>query len=146
MIQPLGEQIIIKIIPQNSVGSIIIPDSAKGITMMGAKGSEDAVHFVEAEVIAVGPGKRGKGDPTLVRELADALDRVTYQDRSAVQGTGALIERARNPLERIPLIVKPGDRILYHPSVQRFDRKVEGLGEGEYFIIREESVLAVIEQ
>ena len=144
-IQPLGEQIIIRTIPKDSIGSILIPDSAKGITMMGEKGAEDAVHFVEAEVVAVGPGKRGKGDPTLVGELAEALDRVTNQDRSAVDGTWALIERARNPQERIPLIVKPGDRILYHPAVQKFDRKVEGLGEGEFYIILENSVLAVIE-
>jgi co-chaperonin GroES (HSP10) len=159
MIRPLGEQIIIRTIPQSEVRSIIIPDSAKGITMIGDKGESDAVHFVEAEVIAVGPGKRTKGDPDLLLEMAEVLKgrwdfvatkfnpvEIAAKIRENEDRVLGLIDRAENPQLRIPPLVKPGDRILYHPAVQRFDRKVEGLGEGEYFIIREESVLAVIER
>ncbi len=146
MIQPLGEQLIIRVIPPESVGSIILPDSAKGITQIGEKG--DAVHFVEAEVIAIGTGKRAKGDAALLEKLAAALDRLANHDPGAVEGTGALIDRARNNhTSRLPFLTKPGDRILYHPSVQKFDREVEVPGvEGRCFIIREDSVLAVIER
>lgn len=143
-IRPLGEQIIIRVIPQNSVGSIIVPDSAKGITMMGEKGAQDAVHFVEAEVVAVGPGKLAK-DPELLLELTETLRRITAGNSPPPEDLSQLIHRAERP-SRVPMNVARGDRILYHPSVQKFDRKVEGLGEGEYFIIREESVLAVIER
>lgn len=151
MIRPLGEQIIIRTIPQSEVGSILIPDSAKGITMMGDKGASDAVHFVEAEVIAVGPGKRMKGDPTLIDDLVRKLDQLAMHDQGAVEGTQALIDRAQK-CERIAPLVKPGDRILYHPAVQRFDREIDpesiGLPAGERcFIVSElTSVLAVIER
>jgi co-chaperonin GroES (HSP10) len=153
-IQPLGEQIIIRTIPKDSIGSILIPDSAKGITMMGEKGAEDAVHFVEAEVIAVGPGKRGKGDPnafddcrSYFRDFVDFHDddRRASSELPSVEDARALLDRL-NASTRIALTVKPGDRILYHPAVQKFDRKVEGLGEGEFYIILENSVLAVIEE
>ena len=145
MIQPLGEQIIIKVITKEEVGGIIIPDQARGATMLGEKGAEDAVHFVEAEVVAVGPGKRGKGDPKLVDDMHDALSRLFF-DRQAFIGDFATMEaRFRNRTARIPLAVKPGDRILYHPAVISFDREVDGIGEGKHYIIREDSVLAVLE-
>lgn len=152
-IRPLGEQIIIRTIPPSLVGSIIIPDSAKGQNHMGEKG--DFVHFVEAEVIAVGPGRRVKGDPDLFLELVDCLQRWHDVSHSApFSDTCELLERAKNSLHGvIPPQVKPGDRILYHPAVQRFDRKIDPLllglvpeGDEEYFIIREESVLAILEQ
>ncbi len=214
MIRPLGEQIIIRTIPQSEVGSIIVPDSAKRITHQGTEegpgtGSDElqyvnrwlfediteslkrisagvpisesdiellkdlamranrsllpktetgiipsngqGLNFVEAEVIAVGPGKRMKGDPDLLLEMTEALTMGRLMsfhigNEPQLSHVNQLLDRARNPRERIPPLVKPGDRILYHPAVQRFDRRVEGLGEGEYFIIREESVLAVIER
>ncbi len=158
-IKPLGEQIIIKVLPPDQIGSIIVPDSAKGITQTGEKGAEDAVHFVEAEVIAVGPGKRGKGDKTLVADMADVLRgrwdyvatkfnaaEIAAKIRENEDRVISLLQRAENGHSRLPLEVKPGDRILYHPAVQRFDRRVEGLGEGEFYIIREESVLAVLDK
>jgi len=193
-IQPLGEQIIIRTIPVGSIGSILIPDSAKSITMMSSKerpasdfiisadllkdlelaisgkrfdfrnlkgridaakkvplqaDTSSAVHFVEAVVIAVGPGKRQKGDPTLVEDL---LRFVT--DKRGFWSH--LTERAKNQNARIAPLVKPGDHILYHPAVQKFDRDITAIMqsqlklEGEdpqakYFIIREESVLARID-
>jgi co-chaperonin GroES (HSP10) len=87
----------------------------------------------------------------LIDDLADMLSlarspSIDLGNEPDLSHVNDLIQRARNPQLRIPPLVKPGDRILYHPAVQRFDRKVEGLGEGEYFIIREESVLAVIER
>jgi co-chaperonin GroES (HSP10) len=159
MIRPLGEQIIIRTIPPLSVGSIIVPDSAKGITMMGDKGASDAVHFVEAEVIAVGPGKRGKD-----RRVFDEMVRILEGWNAAADFDAAtgfmldlpipvdkLLELAKRDY-RIPPLVKPGDRILYHPAVQRFDREIDpesiGLPAGERcFIVSEmTSVLAVIER
>jgi len=164
-IQPLGEQIIIRTIPQDQVGSILIPDTAKGITQMGSKGESDAVHFVEAEVISVGPGKRQKGDPFLVNDLALALDILNRQSgvfEPHIVDVAALLKRARDRQTRLAPLVKPGDKILYHPAVQKFDREITHLMNGDapvsfdkcgkplpgskYFIIREESVLAVIER
>jgi co-chaperonin GroES (HSP10) len=146
-IRPLGEQIIIRVIPPLSVGSIIIPDSAKGSTHQGEKG--DLVHFVEAEVIAVGPGKRGK-DSRLTQDMADLL-RAFQEDSTAQLDVEPLLERFDRG-ELIPLQVKPGDRILYHPSVQSFDRKIPaellGLPATEECYICNEmtSVLAVLER
>lgn len=149
-IRPLGDQLIIKVVPMaDKLGSIIVPDQAKTTTLMGSKGSEDAVNFVEAIVIAVGPGKRSQGDPKLVDDLWNALLGFpkevffnTFIDRpDAIRRLGERVHET----SRLPLTVKPGDRILYHPSVQKFDRKVGGLGEGEYFIILENSVLAILE-
>jgi co-chaperonin GroES (HSP10) len=212
-IRPLGEQIIIRVIPPESVGSIIIPDSAKRSSYGGsakatpsdelqyvnrglyeevaqavrmladeiaptredleylkdlskraqktilpksAKGipqsSGEVINFVEAEVIAVGPGKRGNGDPTLIDELAWKVDQLAMHDHGAVEGTQALIDRAQNRNAPIPLQVKPGDRILYHPAVQSFDRKIPaellGLPATEECYICNEmtSVLAVLER
>jgi co-chaperonin GroES (HSP10) len=148
-IRPLGEQIIIRVIPPLSVGSIIIPDSAKGSTHQGEKG--DFVHFVEAEVVAVGPGRLGK-DPTLLTEMAAVLEGL-YNGLLASpfrMRVPALLERA-TVNARIPLQVKPGDRILYHPSVQSFDRKIpaELLGlpatEECYIVSEQTSVLAVLD-
>ena len=150
MIHPIGEQIIIQCIQPEAVGSIIIPDSVKAITKTGESSLVDQLNFVEANVIACGPGKRGK-DETLVRDLAKKLDQLAMHDQGAVEGTQALLDRANDPNARQPLIVKPGDRILFHPSVQRFDREIEpesiGLpaNSGRCFIIREESVLGIIE-
>lgn len=158
-IQPLGEQIIIRTIPQDSVGSILIPDSAKGITMMGEKGAMDAVHAVDAEVVAVGPGKRQKGDQTLTDDLLYALNFVWDHKNNAEACDGYpsriadLHRRAENQGDRIPPQVKPGDKILYHPAVQKFDRDItevmrngNDVNGAKYFMIREESVLAVIER
>ncbi len=150
-IKPIGEQIIIRVISPDSVGSIILPDSAKGITQIGEKG--DAVHFVEAEVIAIGTGKRMKGDAKLVDEMAEmlALGRsisIRMGDEPTLSQVNTLLDRAKNNhTTRLPFLTKPGDRILYHPSVQKFDREVDVPGvEGRCFIIREDSVLAVIER
>ncbi len=161
-IKPLGEQIIIRTFPPDCIGSIIIPDSAKGITQKGSKGDMDAVHFVEAEVIAVGPGKRVQ-DRALFYEMAQLIAQWQRGLRIAEFGglkdqTESLLDRVCNEGKRVPPIVKPGDRILYHPAVQRFDRDItdlmvkllnlnaEDLAGSQYFIIREESVLAVIER
>jgi co-chaperonin GroES (HSP10) len=113
---------------------------------------------VEAEVVAVGPGRLGK-DSTLINDLTDALeflweaevldDHVRHESSPRYLN---LIERARNRHTLIPLQVKPGDRILYHPSVQRFDRKIDpsmiGLPDTEecYIISEQTSVLAVLER
>ena len=152
-VTPLGEQIIIRTIPQQSVGSIIVPDSAKQLTKQGDDGQ--AVHFVEAEVIAVGPGKRGKGDETLIEDLVRKLDQLAMHDQGAVEETQALIDRAaRNGHQRQSLSVKPGDRIVFHPAVQSFDRDItdfmadgsEEVGTKYYLISEERSALAVIER
>ena len=163
MIHPLGEQIIIRTIKPDSVGSIIIPDSAKAITKSGESSLTNQLNFVEAEVIAVGPGKRSK-DPGFAAEVTKFLRCLLLdieQSRSRkvehlmitedVPFVETLLARAENH-HREPLTVKPGDRILYHPAVQKFDRQIDpeliGLrsGEGECFIIREESVLAILEE
>lgn len=164
-IQPLGEQIIIRTIPQSQFGSIIVADSVKGIiTLKGDDGQ--AVHFVEAEVIAVGPGKRNT-DPALIGSmrmfLTDLI--VNIEDSlspkhhafSSVQAMGEakrLLQRSQNGHQRQALSVKPGDRIVFHPAVQSFDRDVtDFLSDGteplgtKYFLISEErSALAVIER
>jgi co-chaperonin GroES (HSP10) len=156
-IQPLGEQIIIRTIPQNSIGSILVPDSAKGITMTGEKGAEDAVHFVEAEVVAVGPGKRQKGDAKLLEDLWDTLYNLYMQGHKNSnihdQDITLLKKRYNQQNGRLSPLVKPGDRILYHPAVQKFDRDITDVMQNgnevsgsKYFMIREESVLAVIER
>jgi co-chaperonin GroES (HSP10) len=210
-IRPLGEQIIIRVIPPLSIGSIIIPDSAKRITSQGsskttpseelqyvnrqlyeevaqavrmladqiqptaadleylralsqraqkailsktAKGiqqsSGDAINFVEAEVIAVGPGRPGK-DRHIVSDLAYALQALSagMLDKTDYD---RLLKRAERRDFLIPLQVKPGDRILYHPAVQSFDRKIpaELLGlpatEECYICNETTSVLAVLER
>ena len=153
MINPIGEQIIIQCIQPESVGSIIIPDSVKAITKTGESSLVDQLNFVEANVIACGPGKRGK-DETLVADMADLL-RLFIDPESDVMvpydSVRQLLARAEDPNARQPLIVKAGDRILFHPSVQRFDREIEpesiGLpaNSGRCFIIREDSVLGIIE-
>lgn len=217
-IRPLGDQIIIRLIQPESVGSIIVPDSAKRITHQGeddgpGSGSEElqyvnrwlfediteslkriltgmpltdadkealkdlvfranrallpknatgiipqngaGLNFVEAEVVAVGPGRRAKS-PDLIEALAHALQfhiepprgRTDLHDAEEFflrlfQKHQELIRRARQD-ELIPLSVKVGNRVWYHPSVQRFDRQID-LGDGEtYFIIGEHSVLAVL--
>lgn len=144
MIQPLGEQIIIKVITKDEVGGIIIPDNAKGATMLGSKGTDDAVHYVEAEVVAVGPGVRVKGDPQLLDDMHEALSALFF-DRQSTIDFATIESRFRKRDMRIPLAVKAGDRILYHPAVISFDREVDGIGEGKHYIIRENSVLAVLE-
>jgi co-chaperonin GroES (HSP10) len=147
LIRPLGEQIIIRVFPPSSVGSIIIPDSAKGSTHQGEKG--DLVHFVEAEVVAVGPGKRGK-DSRLMQDMADLL-RAFQEDSTTQLDVELLLERFDRG-ELIPLTVKPGDRILYHPAVQSFDRRIDpellGLPASEECYICNEmtSVLAILEK
>ena len=143
-IRPLGDQIIIRTIPmEEKQNGIVIPDSARRPTIKDGQGRDQ--HHVQAEVIAVGPGKRMKGDPSLVGDLAHALQ--AAMAGIEVPGIGALLERAEQSYqERYQPMVVAGDRILYHPSVQGFDRRVYGLGEGEYFIIGEHSVLAVIER
>jgi co-chaperonin GroES (HSP10) len=154
-IRPLGEQIIIRVFPPSSVGSIIIPDSAKGSTHQGEKG--DLVHFVEAEVVAVGPGRRGKD-----RHVFDEMVRILegwYQATDFDAATRFMLSlnwtAVMNRVKRdvpIPLQVKPGDRILYHPAVQSFDRKIPaellGLpGTEECYICNEmTSVLAVLDR
>lgn len=203
-IQPLGEQIIIRTIPQDQVGSVLIPDTAKSITMMGSKpgvkvdayvvdadlfkgmldvtcgikrrdlqdlirraekaptvaprdNPGDAVHFVEAEVVAVGPGKRVR-DSRLCEDLLTALNalfmcsQVGSQNHTITDEVfDSLCARVQFKGRRQPILVKPADKILYHPAVQRFDREITHLMNGDgspgskYFIIREESVLAVIE-
>lgn len=156
-IHPLGEQIIIRTLPPDRVGSIIIPDAAKTISKVGKEDPTSAINFVEAEVIAVGPGKRQKGDPTLIDDLVRKLDQLAMHDQGAVEGTQALIDRAANRNNRIEPIVKPGDKILYHPAVQSYDRDItdivsaalengNALNGSRYFIIREGSVLAVLEK
>jgi co-chaperonin GroES (HSP10) len=177
MIQPLGNQIIIRTLPPESWKGIIIPDTSRGSTIVGAKGAEDAAHFVEAEVIAVGPGTRRKGDPDVVDALADlveairermirdevphptATDALNQQYKlfgdlfdmlNAKCDDAHLLERARNRTGFLELSVKPGDRVLYHPAVKSFDREIDGhhigLGDGDYYICGEHSILAVIEE
>lgn len=216
MIKPLGEQIIIRTLPPERVGSIIIPDSAKRITHQGTddgpgSGSEElqyvnrwlfedvtetikrlgtavrhkvliseeehellkdliiraekavlpktekgilpsagaGLNFVEAEVIAVGTGVRAR-DSGLFWALVAKVDQLAMHDQGAVEGTQMLLDCAAKE-HRVPFMVKPGDRILFHPSVQKFDRQIQpewiGLksGEGDCFIIREESVLAILD-
>jgi co-chaperonin GroES (HSP10) len=151
-IKPLGEQIIIKALPPDRVGSIIIPDSAKAITKTGESSLVNQLNFVEAEVIAVGTGKRAK-DPGLVAELIELLEYfhtpLAHSRSPHPARVASALHRARNG-HRVPFSVKPGDRILFHPSVQRFDRKIDshllGFSEGEFYIIREESILAVLDE
>jgi co-chaperonin GroES (HSP10) len=228
-IKPIGEQIIIRTLPPDRVGSIIIPDSAKRITHQGEDqsplaGSEElqyvnrwlfedmtetmkrfvagmyatsagfsmnltdeeqellsdlvvraekailpktekgilpsagaGIHFVEAEVVAVGTGVRAK-DPGLFDELVQGLESIFDPEDGNTKRCdpehpklSKLLARARNG-HRVSFLVKVGDRILYHPSVQKFDRQIPpewiGLepGEGDVFIIREESVLAIIDR
>ena len=144
-IRPLGDQIIIRTIPmEEKQNGIIIPDSARKPTIKDGKGRDQ--HYVQAEVIAVGPGKRMKGDPKLIEDLAVALKAcVNYPEYAGDLDIEALLARTR-AVSRLPVAVKPGDGILYHPSVQGFDRRVD-FGDGrEYFIIGEHSVLAVIKR
>jgi co-chaperonin GroES (HSP10) len=160
-IRPLGEQIIIRVFPPSSVGSIIIPDSAKGSTHQGEKG--DLVHFVEAEVVAVGPGKRGRNRhllPDMILALKDAAQLIDSHEPIEIHGQNndfveRLYDLAREAGKQdtlIPLQVKPGDRILYHPSVQSFDRRIPaellGLPATEECYICNEmtSVLAVLDR
>lgn len=151
MIQPLGNQIIIRTLPPVAWKGIIIPDSVKkSATITGDKGAEDAAHFVEAEVLAVGPGERVH-DSTLVDDLAFALQYVRGRADApgdVVINYDALVERAKNP-GRVALSVKAGDRVLYHPAVQKFDRQIDGqalgFGDGDFYIIGEHSILAVLE-
>jgi len=155
-IQPLGEQIIIRTLPVGEIGSIIVPDTAQSTTLMSDGDPQKAVHFVEAEVIATGPGKRMKGDPKLLGELAYAFDQTTRENGRRIYSRleiEALLLRAENGHHRVPLSVKPKEKILYHPAVQKFDRDITALmTDGSepigtrYYIIREESVLAVIER
>ncbi len=156
VINPLGNQLIIRAIPQESWRGIIIPQTAQAATVMGDKGAEDSVHFVEAEVIAVGPGKRRKGDPDVVAEMAHMLRCLLGQTDSRLplpampEQCRALIERAENRSAYLEPFVKPGDRVLYHPAVQKFDRRIDGAligrnDDGQYFIVGEHSIMAVIE-
>jgi chaperonin GroES len=87
---PLHDRVIVKRIEEKETvkGGIIIPDSAKEKPM-------------EGEVIAVGSGKREKG-------------------------------------ERIPLDVKPGDRVLFG-KYGGTEIKLDG---EEFLILREEEILA----
>ena len=167
MIQPLGNQIIIRTLPPESWKGIIIPATAQAATITGDKGAEDAVHFVEAEVLAVGPGERVH-DSKLVDDLVYALRKVRgyivdhkipftleASTRALADLTGLLvdcddarlIERAHNP-GRVALSVKAGDRVLYHPAVQKFDRQIDGralgLGDGDLYIVGEHSIMAVL--
>ncbi len=159
-IQPLGDQIIIKTIPEESVGSIVVPDSAKRISHQGADG--EVVHSVEAEVIAVGSGARLKGDKTLVSDFGDICREwvehwagLGVTDKGdLIQRTDGVLQRAENGHHRAELQVKPGDRVIFHPAVQSFDRDVthlladgsEPLGTRYYLISEERSALAVIER
>lgn len=162
-IHPLGEQIIIRTLPPDRVGSIIIPDAAKTISKVGKEDPTSAINFVEAEVIAVGPGKRLTGDETLVSDLLYALDFVwDHQNNNAAcdgypSRIADLHRRAVNRCARLPPLVQPGDKILYHPAVQTYDRDItdivsaaldngNDLNGSKYFIIREGSVLAVLEK
>ena len=128
----------------------LLPKVAPGIPTA----SGEAMNFVEAEVIAVGPGRRVKGDPDLFLELLDCLQQWYDVSHSApFSDTCELLERAKTSLHSlVPLSVEPGDRILYHPAVQSFDRKIasELLGlpaEAECYIVNERtSVLAVLER
>ena len=214
----MGDQIIIRLIQPEQVGSIIVPDSAKRITHQGeddgpGSGSEElqyvnrwlfediteslkrilsgiplsdsdkellkdlvfranrallpknttgiipqngaGLNFVEAEVVAVGPGRRER-DPlfvsdtiSLLRSMVAADERarhdLTYSFPSMNWCSAALDHCKRAESETlIPLTVKVGNHVWYHPAVQRYDRQID-LGDGEtYFIIREESVLAVL--
>ncbi len=148
MIQPLGNQIIIRTLPPESWKGIIIPDSSRGSTIVGAKGAEDAVHFVEAEVIAVGPGMQSKGDLHLADDMAYALQRAVIGELPREE-YDRLLDRAEHRYERIPVSVKPGDRVLYHPAVKSFDREIDGeqlgFGKGDFYICGEHSIMAVLE-
>jgi co-chaperonin GroES (HSP10) len=216
IIKPLGDQIIIRTLPPDQIGSIIVPQSAKGISKTGTtkesnhagqlqyvnrqlfedlaecfarliKGvpildgdkaflkelnreaqkavlpremktmmeeATEPLHFVEAEVIACGPGKRGR-DENLVADMAFCLRRLRAGVPAAhsVHDFDGLLARAKDPNAIQPLSVKPGDRILYHPAVQKYDREIEpelvGLEPivgSKCFIIREESILGVVER
>jgi|SRR5882672_1432864 len=151
-VQPLGDQIIIRTIPQESVGSIVVPDSAKRISHQGADGQ--VVHSVEADVLAVGNGKRLNGDKALVAELVDVIR--DFQDGEWIprERIHELFQRAENGHHRATLQVKPGDRVIFHPAVQSFDRDItdllsdgtEPLGTRYYLISEERSALAIIER
>jgi co-chaperonin GroES (HSP10) len=150
LIRPLGEQIIIRVFPPSSVGSIIIPDSAKGSTHQGEKG--DLVHFVEAEVVAVGPGKR-RHDRRLLDQCLVLIEAITRSwDQQTVQNRAEVLLARAQQSPTIPLQVKPGDRILYHPAVQSFDRRIDpellGLPASEecYICNEQTSVLAILEK
>ncbi len=158
MIKPLGNQLIIRTIPQESWRGIIIPQTARGATITGDKGAEDAAHFVEAEVIAVGPGKRRKGDPDLVADMAGVLRSLlvassadkAWNDEYVARQARGMVDRAENRTAFLEPLVKPGDRVLYHPAVQKFDRQIDGAligrdDDSQYFIVGEHSIMAVIE-
>ena len=216
IIKPLGEQIIIRTLPPDQIGSIIVPQSAKGISKTGTSNDSDhsrqlqyvnrqlfedmaaafeklvrgvpimdadkaflkelnreaqkavlrrdmktmmeeatePLHFVEADVIACGPGKRGQ-DERLLADMVLCLGGLlsVRQPSSWTQHARDLIVRAEDLNAIQPLSVKPGDRILYHPAVQKYDREIEpelvGLKPiigSKCFIIREESILGVVER
>lgn len=108
---PINDQLLIKVLPSPSEEKgIVIPDSAKPKAIF-------------ADVIAVGPGRRGR----LLR-CARCADRFIP--------------------ERLSLDVKPGDRIVFHPAVRSYrarEAEVDLQSQQETIIIREDSVLAVIE-
>ena len=114
----------------------------------------EPLHFVEADVIACGPGKRGQ-DERLLADMVLCLGGLlsVRQPSSWTQHARDLIVRAEDLNAIQPLSVKPGDRILYHPAVQKYDREIEpelvGLKPmigSKCFIIREESILGVVER
>lgn len=151
MIRPLHNQILIRPILEDKFSpdsQLVMPDSAKRSTLQSADG-KDRVNFVLAEVVAVGPG-RPRVDSDLVPALVAALQMWSLAGFPSAaqfvfkqQHTEELLKRAYDSAELIPLDVKPGDRILYHPSVRNFDRSVD-IGGVEHFIIGEHSLLAIV--
>jgi co-chaperonin GroES (HSP10) len=144
MIRPIKNQILIRPILEDKFSSgsaLVIPDSAKKSTVQGSDGS--MVNFVKAEVIAVGPGRR-RVDSDLLPEVVATLERVLSNNGPLTNARiRELLKRIADPVELIPLDVKPGDTILYHPSVRNFDRSVDVDGV-EHFLIGEHSLLAIV--
>ncbi len=77
---------------------------------------------------------------------------VQSESQYFVERLNRIAQQANEENDIIPLQVKPGDRILYHPAVQSFDRKIPaellGLPATEECYICNEmtSVLAVLER
>jgi co-chaperonin GroES (HSP10) len=146
MIRPIKNQILIRPIIEDkfsSDSSIVMPDSAKKSTVQGSDGS--MINFVKALVISVGPG-RPRVDSDLLPEVTATLERVLSNPGDLTNTRVLDLLKRIDSEELIPLDVKAGDTILYHPSVRNFDahRSVEIDGV-EHFIIGEHSLLAVID-
>ena len=113
-LQPLGDKVVIESLSREETtkSKLIIPAST------------DKDKPMQGKVVAVGPGKLVVGNPTMQSGTGD------------VEGYATL----RTSFERIPMIVKVGDHVVftkYGPAEVTVDNK-------KYLIINEEYILAVI--